>query len=418
MKTRTKEEINEKISKGEAKVLTAEELKDMIKNSEKPSFDDVDVVTTGTCGIMSGTAAILHIPIAEGLLFKKASKIYLNGVEGHVGPCPNEWLGSVDLIIHGTEHSKLNPEYGGGFLFKDLIMGNEIEVEVESIDGEKFSNTVTIDDIPNAEMIGTRNAFKNYSSFTNPDDEDGITSIFAQPAMKGNLKEFTFSGCGELNPLENDPNQEVIKRGTKVLLNGAEGLVLGNGTRSNAENPNLMLAADIKLMNKKYLGGFKTSSGPEVFDSVAVPIPILNENILKNTFILDKDVSLPVKHIKGRHMAVGEIDYHQVWDESNEERPIFNQNTCLDCEDCDVEKYCPTNAFKNKEINELECFGCGVCQNVCIGESFKIKTGKINLDINSKDTEIPIVCRQSDRKRAKSLANELKEKILNQEFKL
>ena len=34
MKTRTKEEINEKISKGEAKVLTAEELKDMIKNSE------------------------------------------------------------------------------------------------------------------------------------------------------------------------------------------------------------------------------------------------------------------------------------------------------------------------------------------------------------------------------------------------
>jgi uncharacterized protein (DUF39 family) len=58
MKNRTKEEINEKIVNGEAKILTADELKTKIKNSEEISFDDVDVVTTGTCGIMSGTAAI------------------------------------------------------------------------------------------------------------------------------------------------------------------------------------------------------------------------------------------------------------------------------------------------------------------------------------------------------------------------
>ena len=54
----TIEEINQKITNGEAKVLTAEEVTQMVINGEKPSAEDVDVVTTGTCGIMSGTAAI------------------------------------------------------------------------------------------------------------------------------------------------------------------------------------------------------------------------------------------------------------------------------------------------------------------------------------------------------------------------
>lgn len=418
MEIRTREEINHKIANGNAKILTADELKSMIKNSEKPSFDDVDVVTTGTCGIMSGTAAILHIPVAEGGSFKKAKEIFLNGVEGHVGPCPNEWLSSVDLIIYGTQHSKINPDYGGGFLFKDIIKGNEINVEVISTEGDKFTKNVTIDDMETAEMIGTRNAFKNYNSFTNPDNDENITSIFSQPPMKGNLKEYTFSGCGDINPLQNDPNQEVIKKGTKVLLNGAEGIILGNGTRSNPEKPNLMLAADMKQMNETYLGGFKTSEGPEVFDSVAIPIPILNEKILENTFLLNKDIPLPISHIKGRHLPIAKIDYGQVWTEFADERPKFNKSGCLNCEKCNVEFYCPTNAYKNKEINEKNCFGCGVCQNVCLGKAFDMNLGSINVKINSNLTNIPIVCRESDRKRAKLLANELKEKLLNEKFKL
>ena len=44
--------------------------------------------------------------------------------------CPNEWLGSVDLIIYGTEHSKTNPEYGGGFLFKDLLRVKKIMLKL------------------------------------------------------------------------------------------------------------------------------------------------------------------------------------------------------------------------------------------------------------------------------------------------
>lgn len=419
VKTRTKEEINNKIKKGTVKVFTVQELKEKLKNNEKIEFNDVDIVTTGTCGVMSGTAAIFHMPISAPGLFKKAKKIYLNGVEGHLGPCPNEWLGSVDFFVHGTDHSRYNSDYGGGFLFKDLVQGNLVHVEVESIEGKHLESFLTIDDFPDAHMIGTRMAFKNYNSFTNPDDDkEGITSIFAQPAMEGNLKEFTFSGCGELNPLQNDPQQKVIKYGSKVYLNGSEGLILANGTRSNPKKTNLMLSADMKTMHEKYLGGFKTSVGPEVFDTVGIPIPILDEKILENFNIVDEDIPLPIAHIKGRHLPLGKTNYGKVWAKGYDERPEFNSEKCIKCKECLVEKYCPTNAFFKGNISDLNCFGCGLCGNICLGNAFSINTGVLKDKINGVDEEIPIVLRQSDRKRAGLITDELKDKIENGEFLL
>ncbi len=102
MKSRTLDEINDKIENRTANVFTAQELKDLIRNENAPKFEDVDVVTTGTCGIMSGTAAIFHLDIFEPGIFKRAKNIYLNGVPGFTGPCPNEWLGSIDTIVYGT----------------------------------------------------------------------------------------------------------------------------------------------------------------------------------------------------------------------------------------------------------------------------------------------------------------------------
>ena len=172
----------------------------LVREGNNPKAEDVDVVTTGTCGIMSGTAAILHVPVADPGAFKKAKNILLNGVPGFPGPCPNEWLGSVDLIIYGTAHSIYDSKYGGGFLFKDIVGGNEIEVEVESTEGEIFKSTTNINDIGTAQMIGTRLAFKNYNSFTNP-SEEVVSSIFHAIDMEGPFKGLSISGCGQLNPL-------------------------------------------------------------------------------------------------------------------------------------------------------------------------------------------------------------------------
>ncbi|AMD17517.1 hypothetical protein TL18_05465 [Methanobrevibacter sp. YE315] len=409
-------QINKRIEDGEANIYTAEEFKKLIKKGDAPSFDEVDVVTTGTCGVMSGTAAILNFIISQPGEFIRANEVYLNGVPAYAGPCPNEWLGSVDVILHGTAHSIHDENYGGGFLLKDILEGKKIDVRVESADGKTIENTITIDDITRAQIVGARMAFKNYTAFTNPNKE-AVSSIFAAIPLEGNLRGLTFSGCGDLNPLQNDIPQNVIKEGTKVLLNGTQGYVLGNGTRSSAEKPNLMLSADLTKMDPYYLGGFKTGQGGEVYDTVAIPIPVLNEEIYNNLLVTDDKVDIPVSDIKGRHLPLDETNYAELWAD-NDLRPQYDRTKCSKCDSCIVEEICPTNAFKNERLNLTYCFGCGMCANYCRHDAFDMKTGSVDLNINDNDVTIPIICRQSDRLRANKLSLKLKKMIQNQEFKL
>ena len=77
MKARDISQINEKIENGEANIYTAEEFKKLVKNNDAPAFEDVDVVTTGTCGVMSGTAAILNFIISPPGEFIRAREVYL-----------------------------------------------------------------------------------------------------------------------------------------------------------------------------------------------------------------------------------------------------------------------------------------------------------------------------------------------------
>ena len=415
MKSRTIAEINQKIRKGEATVLTAEEVSDLVREGKEPKLEDVDVVTTGTCGIMSGTAAVLHIKVGEPGSFKKASKVLLNGVPGFPGPCPNEWLGSVDLITYGTSHSSHDENYGGGFLFKDIVKGNDIEIEVESISGKTIKSTINMGEMGTARMIGTRLAFKNYTAFVNPSQES-IASIFHAINMEGPFQGLSFSGCGELNPLQNDPQMKTIKTGTKVLLCGSEGLILGQGTRSSPEKPNLMISADMKNMNPHFLGGFKTAAGPEVFNSVAAAIPILNQEILENTYIKNEDIQLPVADIRGRHQVLGSTNYAAVWDDV-EERPVYYAEGCENCQTCLVRERCPTGAY-NDTLDTIKCFGCGMCAYSCPFSTFEMKRGKIQFKTNHNLVEVPVICRQSDIRRARELAEELKKKIEMGEFKI
>ena len=81
-----------------------------------------------------------------------------------------------------------------------------------------------------ARLSATRNVFKNYNAFVNPNDSC-IKSIFFVTCLEGPYKEASFSGCGELNPIEKDPRLETIGVGTKALFNGAIGFVTGTGTR-------------------------------------------------------------------------------------------------------------------------------------------------------------------------------------------
>lgn len=415
--SKTLEDIQKKLDSGDAIVLTAEELKTKLRDGEEVTLDDVDVVTCGTSGVMSGTTALFHIPVTDPGVFNKAANVYLNGIPAYPGPCPNELLGSVDVILYGTNHSETIDDYGGGFLIKDLLSGKEIEVKVVDIEGNEFTKNVTLDDIPDARMIGTRMAFKNYNSFTNP-KPDAIKSIFNVTPMEGPYNSFSFSGCGDVNPLANDPNQDVIVPGTKILLNGAQGVIIDNGTRSSKEKPNLLLTADMKDMKSYYVGGYKTGMGPEVFDSVAIPIPVLNENILNNLKVLNKDISLPLCDIRGRHLPIATIDY-TMWDGDIEYRPTVDTSKCFNCIPCLPNIYCPVNAYhKDKTIDTDLCFGCGYCATVCPRGVPSIKTGNVTFEAENKERNIPVTCRQSDKKRGLEIAEDLKEAILDGSFKL
>ncbi|MCK4270682.1 MAG: methanogenesis marker 16 metalloprotein, partial [Methanogenium sp.] len=123
---KTNSEIREKIRKKTATIYTASELKQMIREGERVTAESVDVVTCGTCGIMSGTTAILTVPVAPAGSFSRADKISLNGVPCFPGPCPNERLGLVDLVVYGT--ASADRRYGGGHLFRDIVEGKDILV--------------------------------------------------------------------------------------------------------------------------------------------------------------------------------------------------------------------------------------------------------------------------------------------------
>ncbi len=82
LQKRTIQEINKKIDNDDCNIYTAEEFKKLIEDDDAPGFDEVDVITTGTCGVMSGTSAVFNIIAADQGTFMRAKNIYLNDVPG------------------------------------------------------------------------------------------------------------------------------------------------------------------------------------------------------------------------------------------------------------------------------------------------------------------------------------------------
>jgi uncharacterized protein (DUF39 family) len=90
-------EINEKISRGQAVVLTAEEIIDVVKDKGiERAAREVDVVTTGTFSPMCSSGAFLNIGHAKPRIKLGGGRIYLNDVSCYAG------LAAVDLFLGAT----------------------------------------------------------------------------------------------------------------------------------------------------------------------------------------------------------------------------------------------------------------------------------------------------------------------------
>ncbi len=401
--------IQKSIGAGVAKVYTASEFKRLVREGRRLSVDEVDVVTCGTMGVMSGTMAVFSIPVTGPGVFKRADTIALNGVPGTVGPCSNESLGLVDCVVYGT--ARRDSSYGGGHLFRDLAAGEEVDVEVMS-EGVTHRNRLTLSDIPFARMILTRGVFRNYTCFINGSNAP-FTTIFSGPEpMGGDKSEASVSGCGEINPVQNDPGLNYLLPGAAVLFNGAPGMIIGTGTRSTPEKPNLSVAADMYEMDPAFMGGFRTSEGPECLTSVATAIPVTDERSLDGVSVLDKNVELPLADIRDRRPVHFDV-YASVW--KGTDLDVFaDLSKCLCCGECEADRLCPTDAKPSEGIDRERCVSCGLCTGTCLGEVFSARLGSVNYGGKT----VPIAVRQSSRSKAERLCEVVKSRVKSGEWYL
>ncbi len=409
-------EINEKLKRGEAVVLTAQEFKASVRKGKQMSPNDVDVVTTATFGVMSGTAALLSIPVAERGEFKGAREVYINDVPAFPGPCPNESLGLVEAMLYGTMPSRKDPKrYGGGHALHDLVSGKEVTVDVTTNEGNTFTRRRGLRDLELAQMVTTRSCFKNYMAIVNT-RESTVSTIFSALGLRGPYQEVTISGCGELNPIENDPHLKTIGVGTRVLLNGSIGYVTGRGTRSTPERPNLALCGDLKTMRPDSMGGFITSHSPDTMISVAIPIPVINEESLENLTVLDEQIELPIVDIHDR-LPVGTATYADVWQKTSG-NITFDRRVCETCrtrEGCPVEAICPSGSFTAvRGLEPSSCYACGACTFACPHGALRAYLGEMAIS----GRNVPVTLRQSCRSKAERIAEFLKKLLTDRSFTL
>lgn len=390
-----------------------------MERGEEVTLRDVDVVTTATRAVMSGTYAVLSFPVKAPFHFKRAVNVLLNDVPAHVGPCPNESLGVLDMMVFGTARSQTDPAYGAGHLFRDMVERRDIELTVSTEDNAEFMTDVDLDEMPHARLHSTRNAFMNYSAFVNCSDRP-VRSIFHATEFMPSMKAATFSGCGHLNPLKNDPHLETIGVGTVILINGAQGFVIGEGTRSSPSKPNLAGFADMHGMDPELMGGFSTAAGPECIVSWAMAIPVISDTVLDAMLLTDKDIPMPVMDVDKR-MAIGSTTYADGWRDTDL-AVRFDPSSCLRCEPCMATQQCPLGAIEyNNGVLSMDrylCFNCGLCSTVCPGNVFSARLGSLSFEMEGHMHAVPIVMRQSDRKRALHLAEKLRGMVLNGSFRI
>ncbi|HUT17074.1 MAG TPA: homocysteine biosynthesis protein [Acidobacteriota bacterium] len=286
---RTIEEINEKIRTGDVQVLTAEEMKKLVESSGvEVAFKEVDVVTTGTFGAMCSSGAIINVGHSDPPI--KIQRAWINDVEVcHPGA-------AVDLYIGATAMSETQPfEYGGGHVIEDLIRGKEVELKATAYGTDCYPRTriktnLTKDDLNQFYLLNFRNCYQRYACAVNSRDETIYTYM---GKLLPRLRNATFSGAGELNPLMNDPDYETIGIGTRIFLGGAQGYVIGEGTQHDPQNLSgtLMVRGNCKKMSPDFLQGAAfTQYGTTLYVGIGVPIPILNEGLAKKTAIRDDEI--------------------------------------------------------------------------------------------------------------------------------
>lgn len=308
---KTYDEINEKIKNGQAVVLTAEEVVALVaEKGVQQAAKEVDVVTTGTFGPMCSSGAFLNLGHTKPRM--RMSKVWLNNVPAYAG------IAAVDCYIGATETAEEDPlnnnypgrfEYGGGHVIEDLIAGKRVKLRASSYGTDcyprrELETEITLDDINEAMLFNPRNAYQNYNCAVNLGDKTIYTYM---GMLHPQLTNAHYSTSGQLSPLLKDPHFLTIGIGTRIFLGGGVGYVAWHGTQHFPSMMNasgvelhpsggtLTVIGDMKQMNAKYVRGTSMLGyGATLTVGIGIPIPILNEEVMRWAARSDKELYAPV----------------------------------------------------------------------------------------------------------------------------
>jgi uncharacterized protein (DUF39 family) len=308
---KTYEQINDRIESGRAVVLTADEIMDYAdKKGLAAAAEEVDVVTTATFGPMCSSGCVLNFGHSKPKI--RMSEAWVQDVLVYTG------LAAVDVYLGATQLRYNDPanmdypgefRYGGGHVIEELIAGKTLQLFALSYATDcyplrELRTYFTINDLNQAIMLNPRNCYQNYNVAVNGSERTIYTYM---GTLEPKRKNASYCSAGQLSPLLNDPYYETIGVGTRVWLAGAHGHVYSEGTqhaggcrRTSEGIPSggagtLALTADMKQMRKEFVRGVSLRGyGVSLALGVGVPIPILNEEVLKRTCVRDRDIPAPV----------------------------------------------------------------------------------------------------------------------------
>lgn len=321
---RTIADINQKITSKQAVVWTVEELKAAVAEiGISQAFKQVDVVCTATFEPMESSGAIINLGHTDPPI--KIRQCWLDGIPAYAG------FGAVDIYLGATAMAYANQtaeiagytnsneleterynvltERGGGHVIADLIAGKPVSLRAigqptDCYPRASFETTITKDTINQFYLFNPRNLYQNFIVGVNGGDRPLYTYLGPLQPRLGNA---VYSNAGAISPLFNDPDLNLVGIGTKIFLAGGVGYIAWEGTQHfplQKRLPNrtpigpaatVALIGDAKGMNPRWIRGcYFTKYGPSLMLGVGVPLPVLNEDVVRRCAIEDKEIVAPV----------------------------------------------------------------------------------------------------------------------------
>jgi len=190
-------------------------------------------------------------------------------------------------------------------VIQDLVGGKTIHLRATAYGTDCYPNRaiekdVTLKKLPQATLCNPRNAYQNYNCAINFTDKTIYTYMGALKPNGGNAN---YCSAGQLSPLMNDPYYRTIGIGTRIFLGGGQGFVAWHGTQHKPKVKRtknglpltpagtLWVMGDLKKMSPRWLVGVSIQGyGCSLAVGLGVPIPILNEGIVRFTAVSDDEI--------------------------------------------------------------------------------------------------------------------------------